>query len=153
MYFNISCVNMPKRGHLWPIWWKDKSILTNQLFCLSSWIFFDFKIKFSGKNWVEKHIHTIIFMFGSKINEFGQVQTSLDGIWRKNFFYEKVLEFFSKTFCLFDLLCLTNFWCRPFGKRPIKKKATVKGRPRPSIFHPNLPKILKVTSPFLGQAI
>ena len=152
MYFNISCVNMPKRGHLWPIWWKDKSILTNQLFCLSSWIFFDFKIKFSGKNWVEKHIHTIIFMFGSKINEFGRVQTSLDGIWRKNFFYEKVLEFFSKTFCLFDLLCLTNFWCRPFGKRPIKKKATVKGRPRPSIFHPNLPKILKVTSPFLGKA-
>jgi hypothetical protein len=33
------------------------------------------------------------------------------------------------------------------------KKATYEGHPRPSIFHPNLPKILKVTSPFLGKAV
>ena len=144
---------MPKRGHLWPIWWKDKSTLTKQLFCFSSWIIFDFKIEISGKNWAEKHPHIIFFMFGSKTNEFGQVWTEKIGIWRKSSNGQKVLEFFSKTFCLFDLLCLTNFWCRPFGKRPIKKKATVKGRPRPSIFHPNLPKISKVTSPFLGLAV
>ena len=83
------------------------------------------------------------------------VRTSSDEFRRnltKKLFYEKVLEFFSKTFCLFDLLCLTNFWCRPFGKRPIKK-----GHPwRPLStfnFNPNLPKILKVTSPFLGKAV
>ena len=40
-----------------------------------------------------------------------------------------------------------------FGTKADKKKATVEGRPRPLIFHPNLPKILKVTSPFLGQAV
>jgi hypothetical protein len=38
-------------------------------------------------------------------------------------------------------------------KKADKKKATTEGRPRPSIFHPNLPKILKVTSPFLGKAV
>ena len=117
---------MPKRGHLWPIWWKDKSRLTKQLFCLSSWIIFDFKIKFSGKNWVEKHIHTIVFMFGSKINEFGRVWTEKIGIWRKKIFYEKILEFFSKTFCLFDLYCQANFWTQNLKQRPIKKRPPLK---------------------------
>jgi hypothetical protein len=42
---------------------------------------------------------------------------------------------------------------KKIGKRPIKKKATHEGRPRPSIFHPNRPKILKVTSPRLGKAV
>ena len=135
---------MPKRGHLWPIWWKDKSRLTKQLFCLSSWIIFDFKIKISGKNCVEKHPHIIAFMFGSKINEFGQVWTEKIGIWRKSVKSQKVLEFYSTTFCFSDLFCQT--------KIP-KKNATHEGRHRPSIFHPNRPKILKVTSPLLGKAV
>ena len=59
------------------------------LFCISPWIIFDFKIKFSGKNWVEKHIRTIVFLFGSKINEFGRVWTEKIRIWRKKFFYKK----------------------------------------------------------------
>ena len=144
---------MPKRSHLWPIWWKGKSTTMKQLFCYSSWIIFVFKIKFSGKNWVEKHIHTIVFMFGSKINEFRRVWTEKIGIWRKKNFYEKILEFFSKTFCLFDLYCQANFWTQNLKQRPIKKKATAEGRPRPLIFHQNLPKILKVTSLFLGKAV
>ena len=117
---------MPKRGHLWPIWWKGKSTTMKQLFCYSSWIIFVFKIKFSGKNWVEKHIHTIVFMFGSKINEFGRVWTEKIGIWRKKKFYEKILEFFSKTFCLSDLYCQTNFWNQNLKQRPIKKRPPLK---------------------------
>jgi hypothetical protein len=35
----------------------------------------------------------------------------------------------------------------------MKKKATAEGRHQPLIFHQNLPKILKVTSPFLGKAV
>ena len=42
---------------------------------------------------------------------------------------------------------------KKIGKRPIKKKATGEKKGRPEIFHPNLPKILKVTSPFLGKAV
>ena len=104
--------------------------------------------KLSGKTYSYYYIYV---WFKNK-----RVRTSSDEFGRnltKIFFLRKSLRIFSKTFCLFDLLCLTNFWCQPFRKRPIKKKATVKGRPRPSIFHPNLPKILEVTSPFLGQAI
>jgi hypothetical protein len=57
-----------------------RQIQTNEAtFFLSSWIIFDFKIKISGKNCVEKHPHIIVFMFGSKTNEFGRVWTSLDG--------------------------------------------------------------------------
>ena len=104
------CKNMPKIGHLWPIWWKDKSTITKQLFCFSSWIIFDFKIEISGKNWAEKHPHIIVFIFGSKTNEFGQVWTEKIGIWRKSSNWQKVLEFFSKTFCPLDLFCQTKFW-------------------------------------------
>ena len=117
---------MPKRGHLWPIWWKGKSTTMKQLFCYSSWIIFVFKIKFSGKNWVEKHIHTIVFMFGSKINEFGRVWTEKIGIWRKKIFYEKILFFFSKTFCFSDFFCQTKFWPQNLEQRPIKKRPPLK---------------------------
>ena len=144
---------MLKKGHLWPIGWKGKSRLMKQLFCLSPWIIFDFKIKFSGKKLSGKtHSYYCIYVwFKNK-----RVQTSLDGKNRnltKKIFYEKILEFFSKTFCLFDLYCQANFWTQNLKQRPIKKKATAEGRPRPLIFHQNLPKILKVTSPFLGKAV
>jgi len=36
---------------------------------------------------------------------------------------------------------------------PIKGGATAEGRPRPSVFHPDLPRILEVASPFLGGAV
>ena len=74
----ILDTSVMKNKVLWPIWWKDKSRLMKQLLCLSSWIIFDFKIKFSGKNWVEKTPIFIFSLFGSKVNEFGQVWTSLD---------------------------------------------------------------------------
>ena len=109
-----------------PIWWKDKSRLTKQLFCLSSWIIFDFKIKISGKNCVEKHPHIIVFMFGSKINEFGRVWTEKIGIWRKRVKGQKVLEIFSKTFCLLDLLCQTKFWKKKSEKGRLKKRPSMK---------------------------
>ena len=68
----------------------------------------------------------IFFMFGSKINEFRRVWTEKIGIWRKKFFYEKILEFFSKTFCLFDLYCQANFWTQNLKQRPIKKRPPLK---------------------------
>ena len=67
-----------------------RQIQTNKAtFLLSSWIIFDFKIKISGKNCVEKHPHIIVFMFASKINKFGRVWTEKIGIWRKKHFPKK----------------------------------------------------------------
>ena len=103
---------MPKRGHLWQIWWKDKSRLTKQLFCLSSWIIFDFKIKISGKNCVEKHPHIIVFMFGSKTNEFG----------RKNSESDEKVQRGKKPFCPFDLFCQTKFWKKNRKKADKKRQ-------------------------------
>ena len=87
-----------------PIWWKDKSRLMKQLFG----IIFDFKIKISGKNCVEKHPHIIVFMFGSKTNAFGQVWMEQFEIWRKSSKTQEVLEFFPKTFGFSDLFCQTG---------------------------------------------
>ena len=117
---------MPKRGNLWPIWWKDKSTLTKQLFCFSSWIIFDFKIEISGKNWAEKHPHIIVFMFGSKTNKFGRVWTEKIGIWRKSVKGQKVLEFYSKTFCFFDFYCQTKIWKKNPEKGQEKKRPSFK---------------------------
>ena len=110
---------MPKRGHLWPIWWKGKSSLTKQLFINHLGSFLTSKSNSVEKNWVEKHIHTIVFMFGAKINKFAQF-----------------LEFFSNTFCLFDFFCQTQL-CKNNRKKADEKEATHGGRPQPSIFHPN----------------
>ena len=115
-------------------------------FCLQNQIQWK---KLSGKT----HSYYCIYVwFKNK-----RVQTSLDGknrnLTKKNFFYEKILEFFSKTFCLFDLYCQAKFWTQNLKQRPIKKKATAEGRPQPLIFHQNLPKILEFTSPFLGKAV
>ena len=86
-----------------------------------------------------------------------RVRTSLDGknrnLTKKLFLRKNLIFFFSKTFCFSDFFCQAKFWPQNLEQRPIKKKATAEGRPRPSIFHPNLPKILKVTSPFLGKAV
>ena len=58
-----------------------------------------------------------------------RVRTSLDGKNRnltKKKIYEKILEFFSKTFCLSDLYCQTNFWNQNLKQRPIKKRPPLK---------------------------
>ena len=116
---------MPKRGHLWPIWWRDKSTLTKQLFCFSYWIIFDFKIEIIGKNRAEKHPHIIVFMFGSRTNEFGRVWTKKIRIWRKSWKGQKVLEIFSKTFWPFDLFWQTKFWKKKLEKGRLKKRQRI----------------------------
>ena len=55
---------------------RDKSTLTKQLLCFSTWIIFDFKIEISGKNCMEKHPHIIVFYVWFKNK---RVWTSLDG--------------------------------------------------------------------------
>ena len=96
---------------------------------------------------MEKHIHTIVFMFCSKINEFGRKKLESDE--KKQKFKKKTLKFFLRVFAFF---VRPNFE-KKNRKKVDKKKATQEGRPRPSIFHPNLPKIHKVTSPFLCKAV
>ena len=50
-----------------------------------------------------------------------QVWTKKIGIWRKSWKWQKVLEFFFKTFWPFDLFCQTKFWKKNWKKADKKK--------------------------------
>ena len=111
----------------------------------ATFLFVNLEIEVSGKT--ELKNTPIVFLLCLV-----QKQTSLDGKNRnltKNYRRAKSLRIFLKTFCFSDLCCQTKIQ-KKLRKKANNKKATDEGRPRPLIFHPNRPKILKITSPFLG---
>ena len=109
---------MPKRGHLWPIRSKAKSKVRKWIFCLSTWIIFDFKIVEKTELKTTPYYYFYIW-FKNK-----QVWTSLDRkirIWQKSTEGQKVLDFYSKTFCFSDLFCQTKIQKVSVEKRPSMK--------------------------------
>ena len=61
--------------------------------------YFDFDIEISVKTWVEKHLHNIFFMFGSKTNEFGWKKSEkTENIEKSSEEYKSLRFYFSELF-------------------------------------------------------